>query len=343
VLKYDASNTLTTVLTSYMLNPGTGYGGPLKCYFDDAHGVDIDTGDYLFNTSYSSTSSPLAYYSWVRVDPNVSGKWSTFAGGTSGNFYGRITYYGRATQDYSTGDIMSAYSGSVYRQQPGYNIGGYSTLWNYGRPGGWNWRYQGARDLQSAPMARWAMPMYIQKYPSPGYYTYNNAMAYLYEPPNTGMSQYVDLDPTMQQQRRYGVNYYYSYSWGFYQSRNIQTVKTGANKWQVRYSCPNFPNMPYAAVIGASGVRPGIPLASGRTIWINFDMFVFMSLNNILLPFWGGGIGTLDANGEAQGFLNTSLIAPLNGYTVWIAMVVLDQKAPDGIAFIPDTFVMKLP
>lgn len=338
ILKYDASNTLSTVFTSYMLN--NQYA---RCYFSgNAMGADIDTGNILVNqgTGTSSTLSPFGYYTWFGLDPNVNGKWSTFSSGVYGTYYGRNQSYGRVQQDYATGDITDSYYQAVYVQKPGYGMGGYTTLWNWGYPGGWSWRYTGVRDLQSAPMQRIAHLGYFRKTQGTSY-SYAPALAYKFASPPFG-AQMVDLDPTNSIQQRYGFTYS-GYVLDWWQGRNIQTVKTGANKWQVRYSCPNYAGKNYFAVLGSSGVRPGIPLPSGRTIWINFDALVFLSLNNILLPFWSSGPGVLDANGEAQGFLNTTLIAPLNGLTVHIAMIVMDATAPDGIAYIPDTYVMKLP
>jgi hypothetical protein len=156
-------------------------------------------------------------------------------------------------------------------------------------------------------------------------------------------STFVDCDPTGRLDNMQNGPTTTAYLWDFYRKRNIQTVKTAPDRWQVRFSCPDHPTKSYVSAIGASGIRPGVRLPSGRRIWLNPGPLVHLSVTRSLSPFWNGGPGVLDRNGEAQGVLDTSGVAPLNGLTVWIALVVLDVGAPDGVAFIPDTYVMKLP
>ena len=55
--------------------------------------------------------------------------------------------------------------------------------------------------------------------------------------------------------------------------------------------------------------------------------------------------GVLDSGGEAQGELN---LRPLSlppgglGMPLWIAVAVLDPAAPNSIAYLPDTYVMRI-
>ena len=341
ILKYDPANQLTTFFTTYQF---ANFVYP-RGYFSSCIGTDIDTGDILVNqgTGTSSSLSAEGYYPWFKVDVNGSMKFTTFSAGTYGTYYGRTVSYGKVQQEYRTGEIHDGYYQQVYMTKPGIGQGGYTTLYNWGYPGGFYWRYTSLHDLQSAPTMRYAnMAYWYKSITSPTTTTvYSPGVGFKYNAPGFP-GAYVDADPNLTSTRRYAATVN-GYAGDWWMGRNISSVKTGANKWQIRYSCPKHAGKNYFAVLGASGIRPGIPLASGRTIWINFDQIVFLSLNNILLPFWSPGPQVLDSNGEAQGFLNTSLIAPLNGFTVHIAMIVMDATAPDGIAYIPDTYVMKLP
>jgi hypothetical protein len=95
-------------------------------------------------------------------------------------------------------------------------------------------------------------------------------------------------------------------------------------------------------VVGASGVRPGARLPDGRTIRINADTLVQLSLADALRPFFDPGPGRLTFNGEAGGKLDLRGLPPTGGMPIWIAAAVLDPRAPGGIAFIPDTFVFRV-
>ena len=68
-----------------------------------------------------------------------------------------------------------------------------------------------------------------------------------------------------------------------------------------------------------------------------------MSLKNWLRPYFNPGPLVLDAGGEAQGSIDISKLPPLGGVPIWIAVAVLDPAAPDGMAYLPDTYVMRLP
>jgi len=131
----------------------------------------------------------------------------------------------------------------------------------------------------------------------------------------------------------------------FYRGRHIQTVRTAPNRWDIRLSCPHLPNRRYVLVAGISGVRPAIPLADGRTVNLAFDLITVMTVGNALKPYWDPGPGVLDPNGEAVGRLDLSALPiPRNGLGMpfWIAMAVIDPAAPIGIAYLPDTYVMRL-
>ena len=137
----------------------------------------------------------------------------------------------------------------------------------------------------------------------------------------------------------------YSYQFDFYRGRHIQTVLTGPNKWDIRLSVPHHPGKSYVLVAGVSGVRPGLALPDGRNINLNPDVITYVTLANLLPGIWSSGPGTLDANGEAKGLLDMSTLSvPPNGLglPLWIAMAVTDPQAPGGLAYLPDTYVMRL-
>ena len=101
----------------------------------------------------------------------------------------------------------------------------------------------------------------------------------------------------------------------------------------------------YVLVGAVSGVRPGLALPDGRNINLNWDLIFFMSLANLLKPYFDPGPLKLDANGEAKGVLDLSTLPiPKNGLGMpfWMAMAVIDSQAPSGIAYLPDTYVMRL-
>ena len=94
--------------------------------------------------------------------------------------------------------------------------------------------------------------------------------------------------------------------------------------------------------ISLAGYRPAVPLADGRKIHLVPDIYTQMSLFGLLKPFFDAGPGTLDGNGEAQGSLDFSLLPSID-QPMWIAIVLLDPAAPNGVAFLPDTYVFRIP
>ena len=79
-----------------------------------------------------------------------------------------------------------------------------------------------------------------------------------------------------------------------------------------------------------------------RKIYLRPDNITPPSLNGWLTPIFDPGPGKLDANGEATGGLDFSKL-PSIGLPIWIAVLVLDPNAPNGIAYIPDTYVFLTP
>ena len=121
----------------------------------------------------------------------------------------------------------------------------------------------------------------------------------------------------------------------------MQPVKTAPSKWDVLMSCPRYPLKNYVLALSLSGVRPGIPLKDGRTIHIVPDGYTLWSISGALKPFFNGGSGRLDLNGEAKGSIDLSLLGKLN-IPIWMQLIVLDASAPGGIGYIPDPYVMRV-
>ena len=126
-----------------------------------------------------------------------------------------------------------------------------------------------------------------------------------------------------------------------WQARNIQPVRTAPGQYTLRFSFPAYPGLAYIAGLSLSGVRPGIPLPDGRTVLLNPDVLTFLTVNNLLPGVFNQGPALLDKAGEAQGSLDVSALPPL-GVPVHIVVVVLDPKAPVGIAAVSDPYVLPL-
>ncbi len=321
-LKLKGGGSLTTILNSIKL------GTPSF----SAYGVgrNMDTGNYLFNVY----SSPNYYYSVLDVED--SGKFTTFGGGSSPN-YGWYGYYADIEQDFDTGHIVGQYNRILYQLKKGGLTR--TTLWNLGYPGGFTMQYTSNFDLQSAASKRIVASGYVYHYGTPQNPKtfYSPAVFYIDAGPPYAVLG-VDCDPknTIGVQRGY-----YTYGFGFYQGRHLQTVKIAPKKWNIYMSCPSHPGKNYVLLMSASGYRPGIKLPDGRTLHLNYDDFFNLSYKNWLRPYFDPGPLKLDSGGRAVGSIDVSKLPGL-GIPIWIAMAVLDSKAPSGVAYLPDTYVMKM-
>jgi hypothetical protein len=135
--------------------------------------------------------------------------------------------------------------------------------------------------------------------------------------------------------------YHRSRDFAFYRGRHTQTEILSAREWKVRFSAPDHPGKVYVAAVGLSGVRPGIPLQDGRRINLKLDPLVALTLKGAVPGVWNPGPGRLDANGEAEGLISFRPVYPFAG-PVWIVWAVLDPTAPCGIAYLPDTYVLRV-
>ncbi len=300
-----------------------------------ALGKNCDTGNYL--VSYNGTSQSANWkYPVLEIDIHKYRRYYTFSNGGGYTGYGWDGEYGKLQQNFATGAIEQIQGRSLNRLVPGTTAR--TTLYNCGWPAGWGYSQPSVFDLQSAPVKRHVQPGWIDSgspvFQNPGVLYTENRKPYwstgaLYIP---GATQ----SPT-------GFRYHDSYAFDFYRGRNIQTLKTGTGTWDLLISCPAHPGKVYTAVISLSGIRPGIQLPDGRTINLKGDFFTQLSMFGWLKPFFDAGPLKLDAGGEAVGSIDMSSLPPTGGMPMWIAVAVLDPAAPGGIAFIPDTFVFRLP
>lgn len=361
---WGAYQTVPSTLNDYRLMTTNGFGSMTTLTFsrlatanisphDAAIGRNIDSGRLLFQTRNTNASSLYNwYYGVLEIETNGSGKWATFSNGggyyyppnqKSTRGYGWYQNYGRLRQNFSNGALESVTgtTAEIHQLLPGQTPR--TTLYLSGRPAGWNYRNlaPGCPDLQSAANPRWVVPAYWYK-PTQGTSPWSNTPGVIGIDQQTYLATGHKCDPNNAGGVYYGATYN-PYVFDLYRGRNIQTVKTGTKKWQLLFSCPSFPNKQYAAAISAKGIRPGIPLPDGRRIWLNFDGLVLLSIGGALSPYFNAGPLKLDKNGEAQGSMDLSSLPNTGGRPIHIAMVVIDVSAPSGIAFIPDTYVLRMP
>lgn len=189
-------------------------------------------------------------------------------------------------------------------------------------------------DLQTAAAKRWVGTTWNYRYPG----VYEQLITYI---AHNGGGQ---LSTLMVNQFAYN-KCAAVYDLDFYRGRNIQTVRTAPNVWDIRISCPQSGGYQYRMAASAAGVRPGIALPDGRKINLNWDTITAMTLLNLLPGVWNPGTQQLDPGGEALGQLDLSTLpVPPGGYGIplWIAVVVLDPHAPNGVKYVPDTYVMRI-
>jgi len=321
-LKLKSGGSLTTLLNSTKLGTST--------LFAHSTGRNMDTGNYLFNVC----SPPNHNYTVLDVDD--TGKFTTFGGGASPN-YGWYGYYANLEQNFDTGHIEGHERRVLYQLKKGAPTR--TTLAHLGYPSSYYMQYTSNFDLQSAAAKRIVASGYVHRYQSPQNPTtfFSPAVYYIdTRPPHNVTAVTCDPKNTLG-----AVRGYFTYSFDFYRGRHIQPVKTAPNRWNIHMSCPSHPGKNYVLLMSASGYRPGIKLPDGRTFHLNYDDFFNLSYKNWLRPYFDPGPLRLDSGGRAVGSIDVSKLPGL-GIPIWIAMAVLDSKAPSGIAYLPDTYVMTL-
>jgi len=324
--------TLTTVLKESALPRNACFG---------RHGRDIDTGRAMFMDMYSRTAPPAVQYPILTLNPedgyNPNNVGSYNDGSTCG-WKKDISLEQNHRNGYV--EAPTRFCNEVWQLKPG--SANLTTIKSVPMPSMpyfpcWS-NVGGIFDLQTAARPRYLCDLMWGPLPGP----YKDALLLHYDTRTWNLITFETLISTVQYKGT-AINQF-----TFKGGRHIQTMRIRKNVWDILLSVPHLPKHQYVVAAGASGIRPGIRLPDGRNININLDPVVFMTFNNALAPIWRGDtVSTadflLDANGESRGRLDLSsvLTAPL-GIPIWIVMAVLDTKAPLGIAYLPDTYVMRI-
>jgi len=307
VVKVDRAGKLTTLLTSAKLGRSASFLSSI--------GTNIDTGHYLVCDHTSiTTPTTLRYPVLELTDEGQVHTWST------GGQYGWYGYYS-APQDFRTGELTGPYGTRIYRLTPGTDTR--TTIGTLSLVSGTSLT-QSRYDVQSAAEPRWVAVGYATAAPYSTYIYRVDAF--------TGVVTSVLVDAAHRS---------IFYDFAFYRGRHVQTVKVAPRRWEVRLSLPAHAGKLYTMALTLSGIRPGLRLPDGRTLFLNPDLFTILSMQNRIPGIFHPGPGRLDLNGEALGVLDVSAIPRLD-YPMWIAAVVLDPNAPSGIAFLPDVRVVRI-
>jgi len=317
LMKLTPGSTLSTILS---VSPV----GHRYCFsFDITR--NMDTGNYLVN---NATSTAGCNYGILDVaDDGTCTTWSTGGG------YG---WYGSFSMplDHDTGWIEGQYYNRIYRLKPGNR--GRTTVSKPALPGTHFLGYTCRFDLQSSASKRWVT---IGTYDTIlDHRIYRPPVVFYLDQKTCTVTSLVTLDPHKTTARQYN----YAYAFDFFRGRHLQTVKIGSRRWIIYISCPNFAGKDYLLLLSAAGYRPGLKLPDGRTFHLNCDDFFKLSFNNWLRPWFNPGPLKLDSAGEATGTLDLSGLPPKLNMPFWMALAVLDPAAPNGIAYLPDTYVMRL-
>ncbi len=132
--------------------------------------------------------------------------------------------------------------------------------------------------------------------------------------------------------------------------KNVSSARgNAAGQWTLYVHVPEDATKRYNLVVGASGVRPGVGFASGRTAYLNPDILTFTGLTFGLAPFLqttsnpGSLRGTLDNLGKDTATLDLSALGPAaNGTRLWFLVLTEDSSAPEGFGTITDPHVIKI-
>lgn len=340
VMKMDRSTNLISTLLTTLQVPGMD-----SDYFGNLN-VDIDTGKLLISCSESETTPTTIRYPVLTLNPEDGYNAANLGYWNDGSTYGWSNYSYNLPQNHRTGDLEGPYYyvsssstayGRIYGLKPG--SASLTTIASFPRaayPGTSSfYMYSGKYDLQTAARPLYQANSYVS---SQGDWLVGHDVLNGWQPVTVTTLMDSTLTP--------GYNYYYGqYNFEFLGGRHIQTTKISANKWAVLISVPHHPGKPYVCVLGLSGVRPGIALPSGRNINMNWDTLMYLTLSNMIPNLFNPGPLFLDKSGNAKASVDVNpLSPPKNGFglPLWIGVAVLDPKAPDGVAYLPDTYVIRI-
>lgn len=277
--------------------------------------VDIDTGHLLLSDQYRTTTPTTLAFPLLSIDTE-DGTITTAHTGAGHGWYG----FWSITQNHRTGAIEGPWGSRIFRVQknqpsrttvtvlPGLPYGIYGPT---------------VFDLQSAPSPKIHAMSFVN--------TPLQTVHYEVDATTWAVTATV-ADPSRKLESK---------SMCFYRGRNTQTVRRAPRQWDVRFSAPEHAGKSFAATLSLRGVRPGVTLPDGRRLNLNPDPLSTLALSGALAPLLRGNTGFLDASGEATATLDLRSVRRL-GVPCWIAWIVIDPAAPGSIAFIPDTFVMRI-
>jgi len=329
IYRYDrVTRTVSTILLESQMNP------PNQSYFLHLS-KDIDTGRVLI-ADYLSVSFPIKmrYPVWT-LNPEDGYNHANVGIWNDGSVYGWKPVYKGINQNVLNGFLERPYyrARDWYQLPPGSAGMKTSPVSTTHFPPGSGAFFSGKFDLQAAAKPRFLLNgngtqgAWLYHYDVAGGWTMNT------------------YDTLMDSNTHPHFSVFYNSQFEFDGGRHIQTVAAGKNRWHIFVDIPHLPGKAYLMAAGISGVRPGVRLPDGRTLNLVLDHVTIATLHGGLPGIWSSGSGYLNARGEAKGLLDLSgLPLPQNGYghPLWIAVVVLDLQAPGGVAYLPDTYVMRL-
>lgn len=129
----------------------------------------------------------------------------------------------------------------------------------------------------------------------------------------------------------------------FDRGRNIVTLRAGSpNYWTIQLDFPNRTGYGYLIGMSMSGFAPGIPVDS-RVIPLVPDKLLELTLKGSIDHLLKGRTGVLGFGGRATAALDLRGYGKLlSGVPIWLAAVVVDVRAPSGLAVISKPVIIPL-
>jgi len=123
---------------------------------------------------------------------------------------------------------------------------------------------------------------------------------------------------------------------------HLSASSSRLNSWSVLVDFPSDGAMPYAILVGGSGIRPGVALHDGRKIRLVPDAITFIALSGGM-PGLSGLSGVLDGRGSAQASIDLSGVPGVQpGTVVWLVAIAFDVGAPSGVRRISEPIVLQV-
>ena len=120
--------------------------------------------------------------------------------------------------------------------------------------------------------------------------------------------------------------------------RDLCTVRTGKATWDINIKPDpqgTWAGKQYIVAASLTGSKPPIVLPDGRQIFLLPDVLTVATAMGPFPPFLTNNVATLDPFGVNTAKLNlTALGTAANGNLIHFCGVVLDPKAPSGIAWV---------